>query len=295
MIYVRDKGRMCNNILQYGHLYAWGREHGRQTMSMRFAYKYQYFHICDTPHHNFITYLFAKYAAKLRLVPVVQFNDINQDTTPQEQLMLSRRHVVAEGWFVHWFDLFLKYKQDIIQLFEFNSKVKQAVDALLAPLPECDLRLGVHIRRGDYRRWHDGRYFYTDEQYISYIRQFLAMHPGKRVSVFVCGNDPELDTDKFRAALTAQNHPETQPAPENMPADGTKKRATLVSVAFPNGNPGEDLCLLSRCNYLMGAPSTFTLVASMYHDTPLCWMMDPTQPLSPSSFGRFDYLFRHII
>ena len=279
MIYVRDKGRMCNNILQYGHLYAWGREHGRETMSMRFAYKYQYFHICDTPHHNFLTYFLAKYAAKLRLIPVVQFNDIHQDTTPQEQLMLSRRHVVAEGWFVHWFDLFLKYKQDIIQLFEFNNEVKQAVDAQLAPLPECDIRLGVHIRRGDYRRWHGGRYFYTDEQYISYIRQFLALHPDKRVSIFVCGNDPELDTEKFSTSLCAQNGSEPKP----------------VTVIFPNGNPGEDLCLLSRCDYLMGAPSTFTLVASMYHDTPLCWMMDATQPLTPSSFGRFDYLFRHII
>ena len=279
MIYVRDKGRMCNNILQYGHLYAWGREHGRETMSMRFAYKYQYFHICDTPHHNFLTYFLAKYAAKLKLIPVVQFNDIHQDTTPQEQLMLSRRHVVAEGWFVHWFDLFLKYKQDIIQLFEFNNEVKQAVDAQLAPLPECDIRLGVHIRRGDYRRWHGGRYFYTDEQYISYIRQFLALHPDKRVSIFVCGNDPELDTEKFSTSLCAQNDSEPKP----------------VTVIFPNGNPGEDLCLLSRCDYLMGAPSTFTLVASMYHDTPLCWMMDATQPLTPSSFGRFDYLFRHII
>ncbi len=279
MIYVRDKGRMCNNILQYGHLYAWGREHGRETMSMRFAYKYQYFHICDTPHHNFLTYFLAKYAAKLKLIPVVQFNDIHQDTTPQEQIMLSRRHVVAEGWFVHWFDLFLKYKQDIIQLFEFNNEVKQAVDAQLAPLPESDIRLGVHIRRGDYRRWHGGRYFYTDEQYISYIHQFLALHPDKRVNIFVCGNDPELDTEKFSTSLCAQNDSEPKP----------------VTVIFPNGNPGEDLCLLSRCDYLMGAPSTFTLVASMYHDTPLCWMMDATQPLTPSSFGRFDYLFRHII
>ena len=71
MIFVHDKGRMANNILQYGHVYAWGREHGRKTMSMRFAYKYPWFHICHTPHHNFPTYLFAKYAAKLGLIPSV--------------------------------------------------------------------------------------------------------------------------------------------------------------------------------------------------------------------------------
>ena len=45
---------MCNNILQYGHAYAWGREHGRETVSMRFCYKYPYFAIggtlvCDDP------------------------------------------------------------------------------------------------------------------------------------------------------------------------------------------------------------------------------------------------------
>lgn len=279
MIYVRDKGRMCNNILQYGHLYAWGREHGRKTMSMRFAYKYQYFRICDTPHHHFATYLFAKYAAKLGLMPVVQFNDINEDTTPQEQVMLTRRHVLAEGWCVHWFDLFLKYKQEIIRLFEFKDEVKQTVDALLAQQPESDILLGVHIRRGDYRTWQGGRYFYSDEQYLAYIRQFLAMHSGKRVSVYVCGNDPELDTEKLRLALTA-------------PANN---RPCACEVVFPQGNPGEDLCLLSRCDYLMGAPSTFTLVASMYRNTPLCWIMDANKPLSSDSFDYFDYLFRHII
>ena len=40
MIFVRDKGRMCNNILQFGHVYAWAREHDRKAVSMRFAYKY---------------------------------------------------------------------------------------------------------------------------------------------------------------------------------------------------------------------------------------------------------------
>ncbi|MDO5130828.1 MAG: hypothetical protein Q4D64_13035, partial [Prevotellaceae bacterium] len=48
MIFVRDKGRMCNNILQYGHVYAWAREHGKRAVSMCFAYKYRYFHNTDS-------------------------------------------------------------------------------------------------------------------------------------------------------------------------------------------------------------------------------------------------------
>jgi hypothetical protein len=51
------------------------------------------------------------------------------------------------------------------------------------------------------------------------------------------------------------------------------------------------LCLLSHCHYLIGAPSTFTLVAAMYHDTPLYWIENPKAAIA---FGTFDDLFRHI-
>jgi hypothetical protein len=52
--------------------------------------------------------------------------------------------------------------------------------------------------------------------------------------------------------------------------------------------------LLSMCDHLIGPPSTFTLVASMYHDTPLYWIEDPSQSPTPETFRYFDDLFRHI-
>lgn len=257
---------MCNNLLQYGHVYAWGREHGRRTMSMRFAYKYPYFHICDTRYHNFATYLFAKYGSKLRLIPTVAFSTEDADTTELERRMEQSRLIVAEGWYARWYDLFLKYKGEIIRLFDFKPKVKElAVRTLKEHGGACNL--GVHIRRGDYRTWMGGRFFYSDEQYIGVIRQFCRLHSG--TAVFICGNDPELDEEKYRSELGGR-------------------------VCFAKGNPGEDLCLLSECDYLVGAPSTFTLTASMYHDTPLYWIEDPAAELTEESFGHFDQLFRHI-
>ena len=68
MIFVKGYGQMCNNWLQYAHIYAWGREYGVRTVSMRFAYKYRYFHICETPWHNPATYLAAKLLIKTRLI-----------------------------------------------------------------------------------------------------------------------------------------------------------------------------------------------------------------------------------
>lgn len=271
MIFVTDKGRMCNNILQYGHVYAWGREHGIKTVSIRFAYKYRFFHICHTRYHNFLVYVLAKWAAKCGLIPIVNFHEIFSDTVAMEHVMANSTFCLVKGWWVPWHDLFLKYKQEIVRLFAFDDVVRQPIDAKLSQLPSADLRLGVHIRRGDYRTWHDGKYYYSDEQYISYIRQFLALHRDKKVNIFICGNDPELNTSFFRDQLSDAH------------------------LEFPEGNAGEDLYLLSQCDYLIGAPSTYTLVASMYRDIPLCWILDADKPLEEDSFGHFDYLFQHTL
>ena len=271
MIFVRDKGRLCNNILQYGHLYAWAREHGRQTVSMRFAYKYQWFHICHTRHHHWLTYLFAKYGGKMGLLPVVSFDEPEADYHREEQQLLQRSLVIAQGWYARWYDLFLKYKAEIVALFQFDDAVKQAPDQLLAAVPSDHLRLGMHIRRGDYRTWNNGRYYYTDEQYIEQIKRFQALHPHQSLHVFICGNDPELNEAAFAAAL-----------PD-------------VTLTFAKGNPAEDLYLLSQCHWLMGPPSTFTLVASMYHDVPLYWIHDAEKAFTDVDFKRFDEQFRHIV
>ncbi len=268
MIYVHDKGRLCNNILQYGHLYAWGREHGRQTMSMRFAYKYRWFHICDTAHHHFATYLFAKYAARWGLIPTVRFDEEGADYSREEQQMMTKRHIVAAGWYARWYDLFLKYKPEILQLFAFRENIERQVS--LTMKEDDGIRLGVHIRRGDYKTFYDGRFFFSDEQYADIIQRFLGLHPDKRVSIYICGNDPQLNRDYFQ------------------------KRFPDSRVVFPDGNPAEDLCLLSHCHYLIGAPSTFSLVAAMYRDLPLYWIEDADAPLTEASFHRFDELFRHI-
>ena len=271
MIFVRDKGRLCNNILQYGHVYAWGREHGRRTVSMRFAYKYPYFRICHTAWHNFATYVMAKTLAKLHLLPVISFETPDCDAAALERQMHAKRFAVVEGWYVRFYDLFLKYKQEIIDLFQFNDDVEADARRKMttaSPLPS--VQLGLHIRRGDYRSFYGGRFYYSDEQYVVLIRRFAELFPGKAITVYICGNDPQLPRDYYRHALPQLN------------------------IVFPAGNQAQDLCLFSHCDYLIGPPSTYTLVAALYRDLPLLWVEQPDAPFTLDSFGHFDTLFRHI-
>lgn len=261
---------MCNNILQYGHMYAWGREHGIKTMSMRFAYKYQYFHICHTRYHWFLIYIIAKYAAKWKLIETVSFHELQDEETESKRLLKKKgKTFLVEGWCVRFYDLFLKYKDEILQLFAFDRKISDAIAIYIKKTSsDADIRLGLHIRRGDYKTWHGGKYYFSDDVYINYIKRFINEHKDSKIALYICGNDPSLNQEYYIHQL-----------PD-------------VTISFPAGNPAEDLCLLSKCDYLIGAPSTFSLVASMYHDIPLCWIGN--SDTDTMSFESFDNLFRNI-
>lgn len=273
LFFVHDRGQMCNNILQFGHLYAWSRENNARALSTRFAYKYQYFHICRTRGHHFIVYALSKLAARLHLLPVLDFDDRRQaDEAGMDALLRQYHWAWIDGWYVHFNDLFTKYRREICDLFAFLPEVEQKAQLKMMPwlTRENYIRLGVHIRRGDYARFLGGRYFYDDATMQRLIREFRQAHPEKKLVVYLCGNDPSLSPEAYRKAV-----------PD-------------VEFVFPKGNPGEDLCVLSHCDYLMGAPSTFSLVASMYRDVPLWWINDKDATLTPESFSSFDTLLRSL-
>lgn len=53
----------------------------------------------------------------MHLLPVATFN--SADGNPEAlRLLQQRRHVVVEGWEVRFYDLFLKYRAEITQIFE---------------------------------------------------------------------------------------------------------------------------------------------------------------------------------
>lgn len=275
-MFARDKSQMCNNLLQYAHVYAWGREHGRKVISMRFSYKYQYFKICHTSLTGFGWYLLAKYLAALRLLPTASFKYDDCDREALERKMLRHRHIVVSGWHARWYDLFLKYRDEITDLFTLDSQYTDPVKAKMQKVEQGStgsiVRLGVHIRRGDYRIFHDGKYLYDDEVYQRHIRRFMMLHSGKAIHVYIATNDPEVKESSYQ---------------EQCPG---------AHVHCLGGSSPEDLFMLSECDYLIGPPSTYSLVAAMYRDIPL-YRMDETDEgmMTLESFRRFDYWFRRII
>ena len=271
MIFVAGFGQMSNNIIQFGHYYAWGKENGVKVIALRFCYKYTYFNICKKLAYNWLTYISAKYLAKAKLIRTVEFLEEKEVNEPNKELLRTKKWVLVKGWLLRDYDLFIKYKDEIKSLFSFKKKIETGIDAFMKSIiREEDINLGVHIRRGDYIRWENGNYFFNDEFYIDLIKQFLLLFPDKKVNIFISTNDKTLNIELYREKLSNR-------------------------VFIRNGNPAEDLCMLSKCNYLIGPPSTFSLMASFYRDLPLYWIKPKDNVIAKDSFQYFDYLFRHII
>jgi hypothetical protein len=269
MIFVAGFGQMCNNMLQFGHFYAWGKEHGVKVIALRFCYKYSFFKINSQKDYNWFTYLWVKYCARLGFLRVIEFNDETSLCPANLYKLFHTRRIMVGGWYFRDYEAFLRQKEELRQLFSFKPALVRKVNASL-PAMQGMIRLGVHIRRGDYARWQEGRYFFPDEVYINIIRSFAGSLPTKRLQIFIATNDPSLSLDTYRRALGKE-------------------------VYQLCGNAGEELYALSTCHYIIGPPSTFSLMASFYKDTPLYWIFDTQQEVTADSFRTFDFLFRHII
>ena len=273
MIFAGDKSQMCNNLLQFAHVYAWGREHGRKVMSMRFSYKYPYFKITHSNLVSFSLYVIAKFLAAIRLLPTASFKHDDCDPVALEQMMLRHKNIVVSGWYVRFYDLFLKYRDEIIDLFTIDPQYTEPVKKKMNSWN--GIRLGVHIRRGDYAVWKDGIYCYEDAVYADFIGKFSALMPEKEIDVFLSTNDPQVSIGKFQELLS-----------------NTKG----IRLHLLGGNAVEDLFMLSECDYIIGPPSTYSLVAALYRNIPLCRMDQVLDGrLRLSDFRLFDYWFRHIV
>ncbi|MDI9314397.1 MAG: alpha-1,2-fucosyltransferase [Hydrotalea sp.] len=101
--------------------------------------------------------------------------------------------------------------------------------------------IGLHIRRGDYRTWQNGKYFYPDDVWTNCIEK-IAHYNKNQKFVFVLFSNEEI-TIKL-------------------------KYKHIVSTARWH----VDHYLMSLCDYIIGPPSTFPLWAALHSAVKIHWI-----------------------
>lgn len=123
----------------------------------------------------------------------------------------------------------------------------QLVPALAAEVNACttqarrgaDVLIGVHLRMGDYREFLGGALFYEGAEYRQVMKRAADLFTGRKVRFLICSNEKQPE-ELFRGL-------DVRPGP---------------------GGAVTDLYALAACDYIIGAPSTYSAWASFYGRAP---------------------------
>ncbi len=123
------------------------------------------------------------------------------------------------------------------------------IDALVQSLrSDCDVLVGVHIRRSDYASFMGGKFLYGWEQYACQMGRVRELFAGKKCGFLIQSDVPVTPGafEEFRFRLA-------------------------------QGMLLEDIFALAECDYLLGPPSTLLSLASFYGEVPHYKIMHPDQ------------------
>jgi hypothetical protein len=172
----------------------------------------------------------------------------------------ARRKLVAcEGFGFRDIPNVKKHHQRLKEIFRPCRKIENKVEVYMKRhgLEQGAVLVGFHIRRGDYRTYRNGEYFFNDESWIAWINQARSLFNanGRRFVGLIFSNE------KVESVI-------------NSGAD----------LILGPGDMYEDLHMLSKCHYLVGPPSTFSGWASYVGRVPVRYV---TKPDARSELGDF--------
>lgn len=151
----------------------------------------------------------------------------------------------------------LKNLDQIKYIYTPDKNITDEVDDVFREKNNAIL-VGVHIRRGDYLTYENGKYFYGLEEYKDMMLQMVKLLPNKDVIFFIASNE-DVSIPFFSG---------------------------LNCFSLPNSSSVKDSYALSLTDYIIGPPSTFSAWSSLYGDIPLYFIEDSKVKMSLDKFKK---------
>lgn len=277
MIVITDKaGRLGNRLIVFAHFIGWGIEHGVTIANPAFDEYAQYFagtaddpwcryparltasrNFAQSRHTNFrivsrahrIGSRFKISTAWLDCIDIGLWERYDLGEEEHIRALRSRKLTLVRGWQFRDNASIQKHVRAIRTFFTPRPAHVKRIDELLAQVrATCDVVVGMHIRRGDYRSILGGRYDYGPKVYLDIMSKVRRLLKDREVGFLICSDEP---------------------------VDSTVQSSSFNVHLGPN-HLLEDMYSFARCDYLMGPPSTYTMWPSYYGDVPLLPISDPS-------------------
>lgn len=245
-------GNHSNRLFQTIYVEAFALEHGLRFYNPSFHNMAHLYHCESHFYDNLISApakLLDSFRRKFRINDriVIHFDDPANNEANCD-LMRARagraaRYILVDGWTLRTTDLTLKYQDFFIRKYTIRENLLPQ-DGFFRHRSAEKKYVAVHIRRGDYRAFSGGKYFYDWEVYrqgMDSMRKEIRARFGLK-SEFIIFSDEDAEALKADDVSISHNH-------------------WYV-----------DHFLMSQCDYIIGPPSTFSHWASYIGKTP-CYQL----------------------
>ena len=115
--------------------------------------------------------------------------------------------------------------------------------------------IGVHIRRGDYKFAYNGKYYFEFEDYVDILKKIQNSYATELRFILV--SNETIPIARFNE---------------------------LDCTILNSDSPSEDNYILSKCDLIIGPPSTFSAWAALVGNKKICFIESKDQVISKSSF-----------
>lgn len=254
----RASGNHSNRLFQTIHFEAFCKEAGLRYANPSFEDMADYYGIEKKAWHK----PFCSVANFLYKLKILKGLDCNEDGKQKyyEELLRKKKNLLVCGWNFRVYDLTAKYQDYFATKYALLPEFYKS-NPLYQQLQKVDRSavaiVGVHIRRGDYRTWQNGRYYFEDpiyEKYMSEMESQLKLTDRKPLFLIFSNEDISIKVGE--------------------------------GVWISKNDWFVDQFLMSQCDYLLGPPSTFTLWASYVGKVPYYHF---ESSLDKIDLNRFNY------
>lgn len=160
-------------------------------------------------------------------------NGVSYDLDSNLSVSTAKYNFIA-GWLYRGENNLKHYKTHVKSMFQLNDRNAAMVDSYVqGHFLSQGINIGVHIRQGDYAGFEGGRYYFDSAEYATILSEVAHFYRDKKVRFHICSN-VEQEIGVFEG----------------------------LDVSLSKASPVIDLYTLSRCDLILGPPSTFTLWAS---------------------------------
>ncbi|WP_308757433.1 alpha-1,2-fucosyltransferase [uncultured Bacteroides sp.] len=130
---------------------------------------------------------------------------------------------------------------EIREIFIPNDNIISKVDSILKKhRAKNELIIAVHIRWGDYKKWKNGQYYFTLDEYKNYMQKTYELFTDKKISFLICSNE-KINLSQL---------------------------LPLNCFSIANASATEDLYALMSADYILGTTSSFSAWASLIAQKP---------------------------